>query len=370
MERSLGRAFMLVALVAAPAASRPSEPSDGWETLPTDAYAGKRDDISFSDSLHGWYGTGKGDLYATTDGGDHWAKVASHPGTFIRALGFLDERVGYIGNVGTGYYPGVTDTAPLYRTEDGGKTWVPIPLEGAPVAGICAIDILRTERIFQGAMVPHLIVTAAGRVGGPPALVRLADDGKSGKAIDMSRWTSMILDVHFSDEHTGFVAASSSSDVKATNAQILMTRDGGITWTEVYRSKRAAELVWKMSWPSRQVGYGTIMSYDQSNVHKVIIKTTDGGRNWRELPLTENGKAVELGIGFLDLVHGWVGTTAGGFRTDDGGKSFSPSPIAVAANKFRIVRQPESRYSVYAIGTKVQRLQGRAPVERHKLTSP
>lgn len=76
-----GAAFAAVPLIGAGTA----EP--GWEKLPTEAYPGKRDDISFADPLHGWYGTGKGDLFRTTDGGASWAKVASKPGTF----GYSDE---------------------------------------------------------------------------------------------------------------------------------------------------------------------------------------------------------------------------------------------------------------------------------------
>ena len=45
----------------------------------TAAYADKRDDISFADPLDGWYGTGKGEPFRTTDGGDGWAKVAAAP---------------------------------------------------------------------------------------------------------------------------------------------------------------------------------------------------------------------------------------------------------------------------------------------------
>lgn len=337
-----------------PAAVAPTRGAD-WETLPTEPYQGKRDDVSFADALHGWYGTGKGDLFATRDGGESWTKVASHPGTFIRALGFIDERVGFIGNVGTDYYPGVTDKTPLYRTDDGGATWSPVDLGGAKVEGICSIDVLRTHRIYQGRLTQNTIVTAGGRVGGPAALIRSADGGVTWHVTDMSRWTSMILDVHFLDERTGFVAGSSARDVDVANAQILMTRDGGVTWTEVYRSKRPTELVWKTSFPTRKVGYGAVMSYDKANASKLIVKSVDGGQTWKELPLVTNGDAVELGIGFVDAQHGWVGTTVGGFETRDGGRSFVPAPIAKAANKFRFVPGPNGAINVYAIGTALQR---------------
>ena len=342
---------------ASPAALSPAAiASAEWRTLPTEDYPGKRDDITFSDARHGWYGTGKGDLFATTDGGDSWVKVASRPGTFVRALGFVDERTGFIGNVGVGYYPGVTDTVPLYRTDDGGVSWTPVDLGGATMEGVCAIDIVRTQAIYQGTLQDRTIVTAGGRVGGPAALIRSEDGGRNWRVIDMSAHTGMILDVHFRDAQTGFVAASSSGDVKSTNAQILMTRDGGRTWREVFRTARPAELVWKMSWPSATVGYATVQSYDRSNPDKVVAKTVDGGLTWTELPLVSNPQAVELGIGFVDEAHGWVGSTAGGFATSDGGRSWTPAPVAVAANKFRAVPTPGGPLSVYAIGTKVQRL--------------
>ena len=97
-------------------------PAPLWKKLPTVPYKGKQDDISFVDALNGWYGNGEGKLYRTSDGGESWAKVWDQPGTFIRALGFVDDKTGYLGNVGTDYYPGVTDKNPLYKTTDGGVT--------------------------------------------------------------------------------------------------------------------------------------------------------------------------------------------------------------------------------------------------------
>lgn len=335
-------------------ATQAGVPTDAWVKLATDPYRGKRDDVSFSDAAHGWYGTGAGDLFATEDGGATWTKVASRPGTFIRAVGFVDDKVGFIGNVGVGYYPGVKDTTPLYRTEDGGRTWKAVEA-GAASAGVCAIDILKTQRIHQGRLEPRTVITAAGRVGGPAALIRSSDSGATWRTVDMSRWTGMILDVKFLNERVGFVAGASSSDVATAEAQILRTRDGGDTWTEVYRSKRPKELVWKLSFPTGRTAYGTVMSYDESRPDKVIVKTTDGGGTWREKPLVSNGKAVELGVGFIDEKRGWVGTTVGGFETLDGGESFHPSHLAVAANKIRVVSGPQGA-SVYAIGTELQQL--------------
>ena len=169
-------------------------PGAAWVTSPSEAYRGKRDDIHFADARTGYYGTGAGDLFRSDDGGATWARVWSKPGTFIRALGFVDADNGFLGNVGDAY-PNVTDKVPLYRTRDGGRNWTPVDIGGAIVEGICAIDILRTRAIHQGELRDRAIVHAAGRVSGPAKLLRSIDGGESWTFIDLSTQAGMILDV-------------------------------------------------------------------------------------------------------------------------------------------------------------------------------
>ena len=329
--------------------------TNDWKTLPTEAYKGKRDSISFVDENTGWYGTGKGDLFRTQDGGATWEIVASRPGTFIRAVAFLNEKRGFIGNIGTNYYPGVTDEMPLYETLDGGATWTAVDLGEETVIGICAIDVLQTERIFQGNHVPRTVIHAAGRVGGPAAIIRSVDGGASWSVIDMSAHAAMILDVKFLNENTGLVFASTARHSSEAYGLVLRTEDGGQTWTKVYTPDRLNELIWKASFPDAQTGYATVQSYDKERSEQLIIKTTDGGKTWQELHMTENPKARQFGIGFVTPQHGWVGTFDGGYYTGDGGKTFTRAPVARGANKFQVLDVPGSRaVKVFAIGTEVQ----------------
>ncbi len=328
-----------------------------WQKLPAEPYKGKQDDISFISPDQGWYGNGQGKLYRTTNGGTAWEKIWDRPGTFIRALGFIDAKTGFLGNVGTDYYPGVTDKNPLYRTRDGGVTWEAVTAPGIEkVVGICGIDILPVRRIFQGEMVDAHIVTAAGRVGGPAMMLRSDDSGENWRVIDLSAQAGMILDVKFLDAKTGFVCASGVSAEGEGDALILMTRDAGANWTPVWRSKRKQENCWKMSWPSKRVGYATVQSYDEAAGNKrVIIKTENGGKSWRELPLVDEAGVREFGIGFVDEKRGWVGTVKTGYETRDGGKSWSAVAMGKAVNKIRVTRGP-SGTRVFAIGVEVHRL--------------
>jgi photosystem II stability/assembly factor-like uncharacterized protein len=331
----------------------------GWSKLTTEPYRGKQDDISFVDPQTGWYGNGAGKLYRTVDGGEIWAKVADKPGTFIRALGFIDTKTGFVGNVGTDYYPGVTDKQPLYRTDDGGATWTPVKADGIEkVAGICGIDIMPVTRVFQGEPRRTHIIHAAGRVGGPAMMLKSMDSGDNWTVEDLSAQAGMILDVKFLDAMTGFVCAATNSDLGQSEALILRTGDGGKSWKPVYQSGRKFENVWKMCWPSKRVGYATVQSYDEAptNTHRVIVKTTDGGRSWRELPLVTAAGVQEFGIGFVDEKRGWVGCKAGGYETRDGGKSWAAIDFGRAVNKVRIVRGDGGVARAFAIGVDVHRL--------------
>lgn len=345
-RRELGGAALAIAAVG-PGGAGAQPRGAAWVKLPTEVFRGKQDDIAFVDPDTGWYGNGTGKLFATTDGGASWRKVWDRPGTFIRALGFIDARRGFLGNVGVGSYPGVTDKQPLYATRDGGASWEPVTARGIEsVAGICGIDVLRGR-------VP--VVHAAGRVGGPAAVLRSVDGGARWSVQDLAKTAGMILDIRFRDAMTGFIAAASDSDTEKANALILATSDGGQSWTPVYRGARPFENVWKMSWPSARVGYATVQSYDPANSARAVVKTVDGGRSWAEVPIAPAAGLQQFGIGFADVRRGWVGTRTGGFETRDGGASWVPAGFGPAVNKLRIVRRGGVA-RVFAIGSEVHRL--------------
>jgi photosystem II stability/assembly factor-like uncharacterized protein len=324
--------------------------------LPTEPYQGKQDDISFINPDIGWYGNDAGKLYQTRDGGETWRKIWEQPGTFIRALGFVDDRNGFLGNVGVGYYPNVADTHPLYRTVDGGATWTPVEAPGIEiVSGICGIDIVRERRVFQGALQDATVVHAAGRVGGPATMLRSLDGGARWSVIDLRAQAGMILDVKFFDAQNGLVCAASSADITQANALMLRTSDGGQNWREVYRSSRPFENCWKMSFPSRSVGYATVQNYAEGAPQRVLIKTTDGGATWRELPLVDDARVREFGVGFANEEWGWIGASTGGFEICDGGSSWAPVEMGRAVNKIRVLRDG-TRVRAFAIGVQVHRL--------------
>lgn len=354
--------LLLPLMLAACASTAPSvapalvaHPNAQWFKLPTEAYRGKQDDIYFSDALHGLYVNGIGKIFKTADGGQHWSMVLHKPGTYFRAVAMVDAQLGFAGNIGTDYFPGVKDTTPLYVTRDGGSNWAAVAgIAGPQVKGLCAIDVLKSSFINAGKLDQRTLVHAAGRVGGPAYLMRSLDGGSSWTSIDMNPHLAAITDVKFFDEMNGMVIGGDDANIARSHAVVVTTRDGGVTWQRSYTSARPYELAWKVSFPSRNVGYVTVQNYnpDKTVTQRVVAKSVDGGKAWSELPLVDDFAVRQFGVGFADDNTGWVGSTTSGFATRDGGNSWQRVEMGKAVNKIRIVPDGPN-YVGYAIGTDV-----------------
>jgi photosystem II stability/assembly factor-like uncharacterized protein len=312
----------------------------------------KQDALAFADEKTGWYGNGTGAVYGTVDGGTTWRRIWSRRGTYVRAIEFADDRVGFLGNVGPGYFPNVADKQPLYVTFDGGKHWTPVrTVSGKQITGVCAIDILKVGDKVAA-------IGAGGRVGGPAGMLESFDGGRTFAARDMSGVTGMILDIRFIDEQVGFIAGASEADEDRAHAKILKTVDGGKTWRTVFESNRAGDNNWKLAFPSANVGYGTIISYQapDGEARGYVVKTEDGGERWQRQTVTHDPQWVPYGINFLDERHGWVGGSTGGFETKDGGLTWVPASMGLSVNKIRFVKQTSGTTSAFAIGKDLYRL--------------
>lgn len=352
---------------SAAAATTTSAPigAPAWRKLATEAYRGKQDDIVFVGGRLGWYGNGAGKLFHTEDGGQTWTEQLHKPGTYFRCIAFVDEQLGFAGNIGPGYFPNVTDATALYRTRNGGGSWDAVTtVQGDSVVGLCAIEVVREPFVNAGHLEQRTRLVATGRVGGPAVFLWSDDLGETWMQRSLAAHAQMSFDVHFLDWRRGFIAAASDANVALSNGVILATEDGGATWNVVHRTTRPYELTWKISFPSRRVGYVTLQSYDPdpSVAARFIAKTVDGGKTWNELPLIEDAKVREFGVAFLDEDRGWVGAMPHGFATVDGGRSWRPDDMGAAVNKLRIVRHADSSASVFAIGVDVRRLDLPAPV--------
>jgi len=275
-------------------------PNQGWLVDP----------IVFENSLPRVIST-YGRVFETKNGGITWTLVHDSMYSYLRSVGFIDSLHGFIGNLGDQTV--TADTIPMYATTDGGKTLTPVNFPSPRPKGICGISVVNSS-----------VVYAYGRYFGPSVLAKTIDGGKTWKTYDMSPYASVgLIDGWFWSKDTGFITGQNGA-----NSVILHTNDGGTTWQTVYSATRNdTDHVWKIFFPSRNIGYGSIeytgdLQNRGGNYKTYFVKTSDGGKTWAEHPFIPNYD--EEGCGFINDTVGWIGGWTGmSYKTTDGGNTWA-----------------------------------------------
>jgi len=205
----------------------------------------------------------------------------------------------------------------LYETTDGGVTWVDITSRLPRAAkGFCGITHVG-KRVY---VVGRYNLGAADYFYSP-------DAGKTWEATDLLSVADGLVNVTFLNDKVGFIGGMGKSSTPSPNgtgpAIILKTTDGGKNWRTVFEHAGGRGYVWKLFPIDKKLIYAGLQSQD--GVYR-IAKTTDGGDHWDTLTVATGrpmGPAIQ-GIGFIDANTGWVGGFfVGMYATTDGGKTWS-----------------------------------------------
>jgi photosystem II stability/assembly factor-like uncharacterized protein len=219
-----------------------------------------------------WMGAAGGGVFVSTDGGDSWTPVfddqtalsvgsiATHP---------TDSTIVYVGTgeeAGGGYS---YDGEGLFKTTDGGITWVNIGLGEVRRIGRVAVDPAAPQRIFVAAM-GGLYHRDTNR-----GLYRSTDGGNNWQNVLFIADDAGIVDVAIDPNNSDRVFAASwerfrgnnESHFGGANSGIWRSLDGGDTWTRL-----TAGL------PTGSVGrIGLAVAPSLANRVYAIIGETDGG---------------------------------------------------------------------------------------------
>lgn len=257
---------------------------------------------------------------------------------------------GFAGNLGAGLSPSITDTNVLYSTIDGGATWNPVTtITGPAAAGICNLTAVDATHLF-----------GVGRANGPANLISSSDGGATWTSIDLAATFMMVIDARFTSATEGWLGGMDTTG----HANIAHTADGGQTFDTVFTSKTPNSLIWKMSFPSAQVGYVAVQ--DATQGPPTFAKTTDGAKTWTELPLPQQGTSTKtaypaIGVGFVTENVGWMSPEdpkLPTYVTTDGGLTWTVNPaLKSPVNRFRFV----DKNTAYAVGASVWKLTVTSP---------
>ncbi len=304
-----------------------------WTDLPNAPFSSRHNDVYFVTDSLGWICDGNGAIYHTPDGGQSWQQQFLQTDAHFRSIAFLDSLNGWAGNVGLGEF-GATDGNIFYHTSDGGQSWSTFNTFAGPApAGVCGMYVVNDSTIV-----------AVGRVRGPAFFAKTTNRGQTWTSKDMGEYAAGLIDVYFFSPDTGVAVGLTNSNHEQSSGIVLGTTDGGQTWEERHRTDRTGEWCWKLTFPSRQVGYASLQRNSRTPIY--ILKTVDGGQTW-ESKLFSSSYYFVQGLGFATEEMGWIGGNSSQpvFQTTDGGETWSSAGFGVRVNRFRFLR-PDFGYAV------------------------
>jgi photosystem II stability/assembly factor-like uncharacterized protein len=291
---------------------------------------------------------------------DDWALVLDRPATGkYNDIVFVDANHGWV--VGGGA---------ILATVDGGKSWRE---QGTGLGTMRSIDFLDTKRGFAGNLSGVLYGTMDGGttwtnisdtlprralgfcgithvgeevhivgkyVGQASDYFYSPDAGHTWRYQNLSGLAQALVEVTFISRDVGFIGGMAPGGSNAGPAVMLKTTDGGRTWREVFLHDGGRGYVWKIFPVSRNLIYAALQSQD--GVYR-IVKSTDLGEHWELITVATSrplGPGVQA-LGFLDANTGWVGGFFPGmWATSDGGKTWAHVQMTDATiNRFEPVGQ-------------------------------
>ena len=315
-----------------------------WQELAQSPFHPYRSEDVFFVGPRGWAVNGSGGAWRTLDGGDTWTKTADLF-RYLRATGFASEDVGWIGVL---FSP-----QRLYETRDGGQTYADITARITPAVpgGICGMWVQDAQTVY-----------AVGQYSTPAYLVRTTDGGATWTSRSMAPQADALIDVRFFDSQHG-LATGGIGPYSDSRARILGTDDGGATWTVRHTVEGVHSVAWKLTFPTRLVGYASVETFN-GETDAIVLKTVDGGQTWDEIMVPGGGSLQ--GIGFVTPEVGWASGRGATSTTTDGGLTWSRLPATAQGgqldgdvNRFRFFGDSLG----YAAGHKIYRLRGRFPTE-------
>lgn len=234
------------------------------------------------------------------------------------------------------YYMGATGGG-VWKTGDGGNTWNNISDGYFNTTGIGDITVSLSD--------PNIIYVGTGespvrgvKTSHGDGLYKSMDAGKTWQHLGLEK-TRHISDVyvHPTNPDKVYVAAQGNPWGPNEERGVYLSEDGGVTWEKILFVNENSGIV-DMTVDPNNPNFMMIASWDfhrkpwvvqSGGAGSRIYKTTDGGKNWKEitkgLPQLKGKMGVSISPANPDIVYiaiDALGEKAGVYRSEDAGESF------------------------------------------------
>jgi photosystem II stability/assembly factor-like uncharacterized protein len=292
-----------------------------WSRQPMLQGGGNVVSAAFTDAKNGWLLTRGGaagapaeELFRTADGGRTWMDLGDPvvPGDTAFRVAFADLTHGWLYSGSAGPY--------AYSSTDRGETWRRVPLPAppggwpaAPVTAASTEEFFVAARPTRGTGVMATVIgiapakgrSAAGSVlvGYPPLTLRTYDGGGSVTYVyaDVSPYRYATIEY----VNPGQLAGEPENQFQ------LSSVDGGVSWSAVFMPSNYGAIGYVDARNWRWIGSGAGST------------SSDGGVTWTRVRGLGVSEPLPGSLQFLDASHAWFAAMAGTRplveTTDDGG---------------------------------------------------
>ncbi len=289
---------------------RSQDEGGSWQSLVNSKSFADMGSIFFDKTFPvGWVATHNGYLMKTSDGGNNWHKMMTGINSPLNAVWFLDTLSGFAAG----------DQGVLLRTTNGGASWTfPLPVyAGHDYIGLCFSDPLNGWTITGNGHVFHTgdggnnwnAIGSTGietfgftfpddthgwAVGQWGAIRETHDGGKHWNSQESHVEITQIWDVSFTDSLYGWCAVGRGYKIHTT--------DGGKNWLVDGSIYQDAWDHYAVKFLDHNTGYMTGEYY--WDYDGFVLKTTDGGATWNEMPMTIGNTANHIFANDTSAVYG------------------------------------------------------------------
>lgn len=276
--------------------------------------------LYFTGDTTGFAATSSGRIYRTIDGGNSWV-VVSDTNRAVRSIAFVSATVGYA----------VGDNGLFLRTADGGTTWTSKAVNAPPgthltsircgTATLCVMTTAPGSQLVRtgdggdsfSLVTPSSEAVHAAGFASPTRVVAAGASGATVISVDAGQTFTPIggrLPGRFGAVRAGLVGGSAFAP--GADGALAKTLDGGRSWTRSNVS--TSEDVLDVAFPTQLAGFAL-------DVAGGLFRTSDGGAHWKTLDTgtTARPNGVYASSAREVLLAGPRGVR----RSTDGGDTFT-----------------------------------------------